>query len=69
MCSILGAVLLVGGLYFVLWGKTKEEEREKVRVFQQQGDVEKDCGESKENVYCNELPSDVQNIQFSPCHI
>ncbi|KAK4490509.1 hypothetical protein RD792_001189 [Penstemon davidsonii] len=26
--SVLGAVLLVGGLYFVLWGKTKEEQRE-----------------------------------------
>ncbi|KAL3637463.1 hypothetical protein CASFOL_018631 [Castilleja foliolosa] len=27
--SILGALLLVGGLYFVLWGKGKEEERAK----------------------------------------
>ncbi|CAI9780980.1 unnamed protein product [Fraxinus pennsylvanica] len=27
--SVLGALLLVGGLYCVLWGKTKEEEREK----------------------------------------
>ncbi|XP_022847364.1 WAT1-related protein At5g64700-like [Olea europaea var. sylvestris] len=27
--SVLGAFLLVGGLYCVLWGKTKEEEREK----------------------------------------
>ncbi|KAL6583226.1 hypothetical protein OROMI_005304 [Orobanche minor] len=28
--SLLGALLLVGGLYFVLWGKAKEEEREKL---------------------------------------
>lgn len=27
--SVLGAILLVGGLYFVLWGKNKEEERER----------------------------------------
>ncbi|KAL7131435.1 hypothetical protein ABFS83_12G002900 [Erythranthe nasuta] len=42
--SILGALLLVGGLYFVLWGKTKEEARAKESI---QGtnddDVEKAC--------------------------
>ncbi|KAL7089848.1 hypothetical protein ACP275_12G002800 [Erythranthe tilingii] len=42
--SILGALLLVGGLYFVLWGKTKEEARAKQSI---QGtdddDVEKAC--------------------------
>ncbi|CAI9780979.1 unnamed protein product [Fraxinus pennsylvanica] len=27
--SVLGGLLLVGGLYFVLWGKTKEEEKSK----------------------------------------
>ncbi|XP_011100971.2 WAT1-related protein At5g64700 [Sesamum indicum] len=38
--SVVGAVVLVGGLYFVLWGKTKEEERSKMRL-QPNGDVEK----------------------------
>ncbi|XP_057766119.1 WAT1-related protein At5g64700-like [Salvia miltiorrhiza] len=41
--SVIGAILLVGGLYFVLWGKAKEEEREKGEC-QQIGDVEKACG-------------------------
>lgn len=40
--SILGALLLVGGLYFVLWGKSKEEEMEQL------GDAEKACGGQKE---------------------
>ncbi|KAK6125736.1 hypothetical protein DH2020_040510 [Rehmannia glutinosa] len=44
--SILGALLLVGGLYFVLWGKTKEEERAKW-ASQQPYDAEKACGGSK----------------------
>ena len=26
VCSILGGILLVGGLYSVLWGKSKENE-------------------------------------------
>lgn len=26
LCSILGGILLVGGLYCVLWGKSKEQE-------------------------------------------
>ncbi|KAK6118433.1 hypothetical protein DH2020_047850 [Rehmannia glutinosa] len=43
--SILGALLLVGGLYFVLWGKSKEEERAK-RACQISGDVEKVNGGS-----------------------
>ncbi|KAI3461967.1 hypothetical protein Pfo_018630 [Paulownia fortunei] len=41
--SILGALLLVGGLYFVLWGKTKEEERAKGSC-QPTGDAEKAFG-------------------------
>ncbi|KAK4417362.1 WAT1-related protein [Sesamum alatum] len=40
--SVLGALLLVGGLYFVLWGKTKEEQREK-ESSQPPADVEKPC--------------------------
>lgn len=24
LCSVLGGVLIVGGLYFVLWGKSRE---------------------------------------------
>lgn len=45
MCgSVVGAILLVGGLYFVLWGKTKEEERERGNSGQPIGDVEKACG-------------------------
>ncbi|KAL2531390.1 WAT1-related protein [Abeliophyllum distichum] len=44
--SILGAILLVGGLYCVLWGKTKEEEREKGICAAI--DVEKVNGGSKE---------------------
>ncbi|XP_042023733.1 WAT1-related protein At5g64700-like isoform X1 [Salvia splendens] len=44
--SVIGAILLVGGLYFVLWGKAKEEEREKGEC-KQIGDVEKACGVSK----------------------
>ncbi|KAK4430654.1 WAT1-related protein [Sesamum alatum] len=38
--SVLGALVLVGGLYFVLWGKTKEEERPNI-TFQPNADVEK----------------------------
>ncbi|KAH6810228.1 nodulin MtN21 /EamA-like transporter family protein [Perilla frutescens var. frutescens] len=41
--SVLGAILLVGGLYFVLWGKKKEEERERGEC-QPLGDTEKACG-------------------------
>ncbi|KAL0290667.1 UNVERIFIED_CONTAM: WAT1-related protein [Sesamum angustifolium] len=41
--SVLGALLLVGGLYFVLWGKTKEEEREEESC-QSPADVEKPFG-------------------------
>ncbi|PIN11444.1 Glucose-6-phosphate/phosphate and phosphoenolpyruvate/phosphate antiporter [Handroanthus impetiginosus] len=41
--SVLGALLLVGGLYFVLWGKTKEEERAK-GASQPNTDAEKACG-------------------------
>ncbi|KAL0349611.1 UNVERIFIED_CONTAM: WAT1-related protein [Sesamum radiatum] len=41
--SVLGALLLVGGLYFVLWGKTKEEEREEESC-QPPADVEKPFG-------------------------
>ncbi|KAL0395546.1 UNVERIFIED_CONTAM: WAT1-related protein [Sesamum calycinum] len=44
--SVLGALLLVGGLYFVLWGKTREEERAKMS-FQPNGDLEKACQVSK----------------------
>ncbi|KAG6386752.1 hypothetical protein SASPL_151925 [Salvia splendens] len=44
--SVLGALLLVGGLYFVLWGKTKEEERAKA-AFNPNLDEEKACGELK----------------------
>ncbi|KAL8477764.1 hypothetical protein ACS0TY_029896 [Phlomoides rotata] len=44
--SILGALLLVGGLYFVLWGKSREEEREKGGC-QPLGDAEKACGGPK----------------------
>ncbi|XP_011090502.2 WAT1-related protein At5g64700 [Sesamum indicum] len=40
--SVLGALLLVGGLYFVLWGKTKEEES-----CQPPADVEKPFGGPK----------------------
>lgn len=40
--SVIGAILLVGGLYFVLWGKAKEEEMEKEEC-QQIVDVEKAC--------------------------
>ena len=29
LCSILGGILLVGGLYSVLWGKSKEQKMEK----------------------------------------
>ncbi|KAG8383416.1 hypothetical protein BUALT_Bualt04G0010500 [Buddleja alternifolia] len=47
--SVLGALLLVGGLYFVLWGKTKEAEREK-DASQPTGDIEKACSESKEDI-------------------
>ncbi|KAL1536653.1 WAT1-related protein-like protein [Salvia divinorum] len=43
--SVIGAILLVGGLYFVLWGKAKEEEMEKGEC-QQIVDVEKACGVS-----------------------
>lgn len=28
-CSLVGALLMVGGLYFVLWGKTKEDGNSK----------------------------------------
>ncbi|KAH6835178.1 nodulin MtN21 /EamA-like transporter family protein [Perilla frutescens var. hirtella] len=51
--SVLGGVVLVGGLYFVLWGKTKEEERanldvEKVCAAETKGDGEKKaCQQSK----------------------
>ncbi|KAG8373252.1 hypothetical protein BUALT_Bualt11G0004600 [Buddleja alternifolia] len=41
--SVLGALLLVGGLYFVLWGKIKEQEREKGEC-QPTVDAEKACG-------------------------
>lgn len=44
--SVLGAILLVGGLYFVMWGKTKEEERERGDS-QPIGDAEKACGGPK----------------------
>ncbi|KAH6765404.1 nodulin MtN21 /EamA-like transporter family protein [Perilla frutescens var. hirtella] len=44
--SVLGAILLVGGLYFVLWGKKKEEERERGEC-QPLGDAEKACGVTK----------------------
>lgn len=44
--SVLGALLLVGGLYFVLWGKIKEEQRAKAAC-QPNGDAEKACEESK----------------------
>ncbi|GFP94518.1 wat1-related protein at5g64700 [Phtheirospermum japonicum] len=47
--SILGALLLVGGLYFVLWGKRKEEERAKGSL-QKSGDVEKATGGLKEEI-------------------
>ncbi|PIN26849.1 hypothetical protein CDL12_00393 [Handroanthus impetiginosus] len=47
--SVLGALLLVGGLYFVLCGKAKEEEREK-EACKQIGDVEKACGGLKEEI-------------------
>lgn len=47
--SVLGALVLVGGLYFVLWGKTKEEQRAE-ESSQPTGDPEKGCGrESKED--------------------
>ncbi|KAL0448482.1 UNVERIFIED_CONTAM: WAT1-related protein [Sesamum latifolium] len=44
--SVLGALLLVGGLYFVLWGKTKEEEMEEESC-QPPADVEKPFGGPK----------------------
>ncbi|KAL0378389.1 UNVERIFIED_CONTAM: WAT1-related protein [Sesamum radiatum] len=44
--SVLGALLLVGGLYFVLWGKTKEEEMGKESC-QPPADVEKPFGGPK----------------------
>ena len=28
ICSVLGAVLIVAGLYMVLWGKAKEEDEQ-----------------------------------------
>lgn len=28
LCSVIGAVLIVCGLYMVLWGKSKETEKE-----------------------------------------
>lgn len=53
--SVLGALLLVGGLYFVLWGKTKEEQRAKGACHPNM-DEEKVCGESKgdSDVACEE---------------
>ncbi|KAH6803254.1 nodulin MtN21 /EamA-like transporter family protein [Perilla frutescens var. frutescens] len=45
--SVLGAVLLVGGLYFVLWGKTKEEQRAKAEM-QPNKDADIECKESGE---------------------
>ncbi|KAG6394558.1 hypothetical protein SASPL_145147 [Salvia splendens] len=50
--SVIGAILLVGGLYFVLWGKAKEEEMEKEEC-QQIVDVEKACGESEKMGGCS----------------
>ena len=44
--SVLGALLLVGGLYFVLWGKTKEEQRARAAYYPNL-DEEKACGELK----------------------
>ncbi|XP_022871225.1 WAT1-related protein At5g64700-like isoform X2 [Olea europaea var. sylvestris] len=46
--SVVGALLLVGGLYYVLWGKTKEEEREKA-ICAAIIDAEKANGGSKED--------------------
>ncbi|XP_057806906.1 WAT1-related protein At5g64700-like isoform X2 [Salvia miltiorrhiza] len=47
--SVLGAVLLVGGLYFVLWGKTKEEQRAKMACHPNL-DQEKPCEESSPEI-------------------
>lgn len=47
--SVLGAILLVGGLYFVLWGKTKEEERIKREIQVPPFDVEEGIGCTSRN--------------------
>ncbi|CAA0839211.1 WAT1-related protein [Striga hermonthica] len=51
--SVLGAILLVGGLYFVLWGKTKEAKMANLASQCSLGDAEKAWGGSKEEIIDN----------------
>lgn len=39
-CSVIGAVLMVGGLYNVLWGKSKEQKASKQQKQEIQEPVE-----------------------------
>ncbi|GER35101.1 nodulin MtN21 /EamA-like transporter family protein [Striga asiatica] len=48
--SVLGAIILVGGLYFVLWGKTKEAKRANLESQCSLGDAEKAWGGSNEEI-------------------
>lgn len=60
-CSILGGFLLVGGLYFVLWGKSKEQ---KISEGLKEGTKECNMEEGKDSTKLpNENPtSSVENV-------
>ncbi|XP_059641318.1 WAT1-related protein At5g64700-like [Cornus florida] len=45
--SVLGGILLVGGLYSVLWGKNKEQKMDDDGICLTGDEAEKECAESK----------------------
>ena len=47
-CSVLGGLMLVGGLYSVLWGKRKEEKMNDENSLKAEADTE--CLELKQAV-------------------
>ena len=58
-CSILGGILLVGGLYSVLWGKSKEKENNIISVVPQESQVQGDGAAIQDKHEEGELTSQV----------
>lgn len=49
-CSVLGGLMLVGGLYSVLWGKRKEEKMNDENSLKAEAEADRECLELKQAV-------------------